>query len=268
MAILAIRKRFAQHFLQPAWADKLVAAIAPQADDRLLEIGPGQGVLTLRLAPQVAHVTAVEIDRDLAAALQPRLPDNVDLVEADVLDVDLGRFAAAAPLRVVGNLPYNITSPILFRLLDAHRRHGLADATLMVQREVAERIEARAGTGEYGVLSIAVQLHADVRRLLTLPPGAFRPSPKVHSAVVGLRFRPPAVALEDPRVFEAMVRSIFSQRRKTLGNALAAFAATRGVDARAALQASGIDPRRRAETLQLPELARLADYLTAATRAN
>ena len=265
---MRVRKRFAQHFLQPAWADKLIAAIDPRADDRFLEIGPGPGVLTLRLAPRVAHVTAVEIDRDLAAELAPQLPANVELVQADVLESDLDRFAAAAPLRVAGNLPYNITSPILFRLLDVHRRHPLVDATLMLQREVAERIEAQPGTRDYGVLSISVQLHADVRRLLTLPPGAFRPSPKVHSAVVGFRFRPPAVELHDERLFEGMVRSIFSQRRKTMGNALAPFAGTRGVEAHAALEASGIDPRRRPETLQLAELARLADYLAEAARAN
>ena len=258
---IPVRKRFAQHFLQPAWADKLVAAIDPKPDDRFLEIGPGPGVLTLRLASRVAHLTAVEIDRDLASELGPQLPSNVDLVQANVLESDLDRLASAAPLRVAGNLPYNITSPILFRLLDLHRRHPLVDATLMVQREVAERIEAQPGTRDYGVLSISVQLHADVRRLLTLPPGAFRPSPKVHSAVIGLRFRPPAVALRDERLFEGMVRSIFSQRRKMLGNALASFAGSRGVEADDALHDSGIDPRRRPETLQLTELARLADYL-------
>jgi 16S rRNA (adenine1518-N6/adenine1519-N6)-dimethyltransferase len=261
------RKRFAQHFLQPAWADKLIAAIDPKGDDRFLEIGPGPGVLTLRLAPRVAHVTAIEIDRDLAAELAPQLPANVELVQADVLESDLDRFASAARLRVAGNLPYNITSPILFRLIDVHRRNPLVDATVMMQREVAERIEAQPGTRDYGVLSISVQLHADVRRLLTLPPGAFRPSPKVHSAVLGLRFRPPAVAVQDERLFEGMVKSIFSQRRKTMGNALAAFAGTRGVEAHEALEASGIDPRRRPETLQLADLARLADYLVHAGRA-
>lgn len=259
------RKRFGQHFLQPAWADKLVAAIAPQPGDRFLEIGPGAGVLTLRLAPHVAHLTAVEVDRDLAAALAPQLPGNVELVVADVLDLDLGPLLAGGGWRAAGNLPYNISSPILFTLLDAYRRHGvLLDATLMVQREVADRIAARPGTGDYGVLSISVQRHADVRRVLTLPPGAFRPPPKVHSAVVALTFHPPAVGLLDEATFEKMVRSIFTQRRKTLSNALAPFATSRGLDPRAVLAAAGIDPVRRPETLQLPELARLADCLTTA----
>jgi 16S rRNA (adenine1518-N6/adenine1519-N6)-dimethyltransferase len=257
------RKRFGQHFPQPAWAAKLLAAIDPRPDDRFLEIGAGSGILTLRLAPRVAHLTAVEVDRDLAAALAPQLPANVELVEADILDVDLHALLAGGPARAAGNLPYNISSPILFRLLDAYRRHGvLLDATLMVQREVADRIAARPGTGDYGVLSISVQLHADVRRVLTLPPGAFRPAPKVHSAVVALTFRPPVVSLRDERLFEAMVRSIFTQRRKTLSNALAPFATSRGLDPRGALAAAGIDPIRRPETLQLTELARLADCLT------
>ena len=273
---LRARKRFGQHFLEPAWADKLVAAIDPDPSDRFLEIGPGPGALTLRLAPRVQRLTAVEVDRDLAAALRPKLPPNVDLIEADFLRFDLSLLIASARVRVAGNLPYNISSPILFRLIDAHRRapavdraggvagRGLQDAALMVQREVADRIEGEPGSGDYGVLSIAVQLHADVTRLLTLPPGAFRPQPKVHSAVVGLRFRPPVVALQDEEVFEDMVRSMFTQRRKTLGNALAPFASSRGSDARQALRAAGVDPSRRPETLQLSELARLADYFAAA----
>lgn len=256
------KKRLGQHFLQPEWADKLVAAIEPQPEDRFLEIGPGPGALTLRLAPHVSHVTAIEVDPEMVAALRPRLPPNVTLIEDDFLDADVDPlFQGAQPIRVAGNLPYNISSPILFRLLDAHVRHGsIRDATLMLQREVAERIEARPGTKDYGVLSVFIQLHADVRRLLALPPGAFRPAPKVHSSVLRLTFRPPAVALKDPKVFEAMVRSMFTQRRKTLSNALRAFAESRGADAGAALAAAGIDPSRRAETLQLDEMARLADH--------
>jgi 16S rRNA (adenine1518-N6/adenine1519-N6)-dimethyltransferase len=134
----------------------------------------------------------------------------------------------------------------------------------MVQREVADRIQAAPGSGDYGVLSIAVQLHADVQRVLVLPPGAFRPPPRVHSAVVRLIFRQPAVALRDERLFERMVRAMFTQRRKTLGNALAPFATSRQTNARAALAAAGIDPARRPETLQLTELARLADYFAEA----
>lgn len=265
------RKRFGQHFLESAWADKVVAAIAPQPSDRFVEIGPGPGALTFRLAPRVAHLTAIEVDRDLAAELGPRLPGNVDLVVADILDVDLSSLADA-PFRVAGNLPYNISTPILFHLIaaatDSVPRHSgieprrsepsILDATLMVQREVADRLEATPGSGDYGVLSISVQLHADVRRVLTLPPGAFRPPPRVHSAVVRLTFRPPTVHVPDERQFEAMVRSMFTQRRKTLANALAAFAGSHSQRAGDVLRAAGIDPSRRPETLSLQELAALA----------
>jgi 16S rRNA (adenine1518-N6/adenine1519-N6)-dimethyltransferase len=266
------RKRFGQHFLEGAWADKVIGAIAPQPTDRFVEIGPGPGALTFRLARRVAHLTAIEVDRDLAEELRPRLPGNVNLVVADVLEVDL-RLQAEAPFRIAGNLPYNISTPILFRLIAAGKaepaspsfdsaapRSGQAilDATLMVQREVADRLTAVPGTGDYGVLSISVQLHADVRRVLALPPGAFRPAPKVHSAVVRLTFRPPPVRIGDERQFETMVRSMFSQRRKTLANALAAFAGDRGQRAADVLRAAGVDPSRRPETLTLDELARLA----------
>jgi 16S rRNA (adenine1518-N6/adenine1519-N6)-dimethyltransferase len=265
------RKRFGQHFLEPAWADKLVEAVAPSADDDFLEIGPGPGALTLRLAPRVRRLTAVELDRDMIAALQPRVPANVTLVTADFLEFDLASLVGRAPLRVVGNLPYNVSSPILFKLLrdagacppELQRRAtgGIRDATLMVQREVAERIEGSPGTGDYGVLAILVQRHAGVRRVLTLPPGAFRPVPKVHSAVIRLDFRPPGVPVRDEQVFEQMVRSIFTQRRKTLANALRPFAEIRGVEARTVLAAARIDGVRRPETLSIAELARLSDLL-------
>ena len=257
--MIRAKKKYGQHFLQGAWADKLVDAIRPASDDRFIEIGPGPGALTLRLAPRVRALTAVEVDADMVATLSPQLPPNVMLVEADFLEADLAALAGDGPVRIAGNLPYNVSSPILFRVLGLHRtRGGVRDATFMLQREVAERIEAPPGGKEYGVLSILVQLHADVRRLLTLPPGAFRPQPKVHSAVVQLTFRPPAVALGDEGLFEAMVRSMFTQRRKTLSNALKPFAETRGRTAAEALASAGIDPSRRPETLQLTEIARLA----------
>jgi 16S rRNA (adenine1518-N6/adenine1519-N6)-dimethyltransferase len=259
------KKRYGQHFLQGAWADKLVDVIGPRSEDFFLEIGPGAGALTLRLAPRVAHLTAIEVDRDMVALLAPQVPSNVTLIEGDILEADLAELMGGCKFRVAGNLPYNVSSPILFRLLGAHRQHRcLADATLMLQREVAERIEAGPGTKDYGVLSILVQLHADVRRVLSLPPGAFRPTPRVHSAVTRFSFRPPAVHLQDELVFEAMVRSMFTQRRKTLSNALAPFGRLRGQSPAEALRAAGIDGRRRAETLQLTELARLADYFASA----
>jgi 16S rRNA (adenine1518-N6/adenine1519-N6)-dimethyltransferase len=259
-------KRFGQHFLQAAWADKLVTAIHPQPGDRFLEIGPGPGALTLRLAPRVAHLTAIEIDRQMVEALGPRLPPNVVLVLADFLEFDMAALAGIPPLRIAGNLPYNVSSPILFKLIDAHRTHGgIADATLMLQREVADRLAAVPGTKDYGVLSILVQLHADVRTVLALPPGAFRPAPRVHSSVVRLDFRPPAVPIPDERAFVSMVRSMFTQRRKTLSNALRAYAESRGRSVPAALAHAGVDPRRRPETLQLTELSRLAEFFAAET---
>jgi 16S rRNA (adenine1518-N6/adenine1519-N6)-dimethyltransferase len=255
-----VRKKYGQHFLEPAWADKLIASIAIGATDRFLEIGPGPGALTLRLAPRVAHVTAVEVDSQLVAALQFHVPHNVELIHKDFLDFDLDTLLADGTLRVVGNLPYNLTSPILFKLLRTHRESGgLRDATLMVQREVAERIEASPGTKDFGTLSIFVQRQARVQRLLSLPPGAFRPAPKVHSAVLRLEFQDPVVTVKNEATFEGLVRSIFTQRRKTLYNALRRFAEEHGVEARRVVADAGIDGIRRPETLQLAELARLAD---------
>jgi 16S rRNA (adenine1518-N6/adenine1519-N6)-dimethyltransferase len=258
---LRAKKRYGQHFLEAAWADKLVAAIDPKPDDRFVEIGPGPGALTLRLAPRVARLTAIELDPGMIEMLRPRVPHNVTLVHADFLDFDLDTLAPERPFRAAGNLPYNVASPILFALIAAHRRTGgIVDATLMLQREVAARLHASPGSRDYGVLSILVQLHADVRPVLALPPGAFRPMPKVHSSVVHLRFRPPAVSLPDEASFEAMVRTMFGQRRKMLLNALRPFADSRNQEAAEALAASGIDGRRRPETLQLTELARLAEF--------
>ena len=265
------RKRFGQHFLEPAWVAKVVAAIAPSPRDRMIEIGPGRAALTAPLAARVERLVAVEVDRDLAAALIARQMPNVTVVTADVLDLDLGELAQRElgaspqqPVSVVGNLPYNISSPILFRLLDAAARTGaLSEAVLMLQKEVADRLAALPGTGDYGVLAVLTSLGAEVTRLLNLPPGAFRPMPRVHSAVVRLTFRPTTVPVRDPKLLVDLVRSVFTQRRKTLGNALADFATARGSDAKAALEQSGIDARRRPETLQLVEFARLADVIWA-----
>lgn len=262
------RKRFAQHFLEPAWVAKVVKAVDAQSDQSVLEIGPGRGAITRPLAAAAGRVLGVEIDRDLAADLAASKPGNVTVVTGDVLSIDMAAVLAewlgssvgpASPVRVVGNLPYNISSPILFLLLDlAATTGGLSDAILMLQKEVADRLVARVGTGDYGVLTILTALHADVSRLLSLPPGAFRPQPKVHSAVVRLRFRAPQVNVADPERFVRMVRTMFTQRRKTLSNALKPFASEGEISASSALAAAGIDGMRRPETLKMEELAALA----------
>lgn len=261
------RKRFAQHFLEPAWVAKLVAAIGPAATDRFLEIGSGRGAVTLPLASKVERLLAVEIDRELATALAGRATDNVHVMVADVLNVDLGDLARrelnatpAQRIRVVGNLPYNISSPILLHLLEVAATTALLhDATLMLQKEVADRLTARPGTSEYGVLTLTTALGADVTELLALPAGAFRPAPKVRSTAVRLVFRPPPTQIHHPALVIEIVRAAFSQRRKMLSNALAGFASGRGIAAHDALITAGLDPRRRPETLELAEVGRLAD---------
>jgi 16S rRNA (adenine1518-N6/adenine1519-N6)-dimethyltransferase len=259
-----VRKRFGQHFLAPAWADKVVRAIAPARDELFLEIGPGPGALTLRLASRVDHLTAIEIDRDLVAALKPQLPRNVDLVVGNILDVDLARYLVAGPLRVAGNLPYNISSPIIFKLLATARQStDLLDATVMLQLEVAERLAAKPGTKDYGVLTIFTALQADVQRVLTLPPGAFRPPPRVQSAVVKLTFRPSPLPAGSEAAFDTMVRTVFMQRRKTLLNAFRPYAESRGQDSKALLTAADIDPVRRPETLTQADLLRLVSVIAA-----
>jgi 16S rRNA (adenine1518-N6/adenine1519-N6)-dimethyltransferase len=255
------RKRFGQHFLEPAWVARLIASLAASPDDTFLEIGPGRGALTRPLAPQVGRLIAIEIDRDLAARLEADLPPHVRIVEGDFLDVDLDELLRdePRPLRVVGNLPYNVSSPILFKLLraaDEGRR--FTDATLMLQKEVADRLVASPGTSEYGVLAVQVGLLADVQRLLTLPPGAFRPPPKVTSAVVRLRFRPAPVDTGNRAAFERIVRGVFLQRRKTLANALKPVADALGHNAPEMLERAGLDSSRRPETLSVEEFARLS----------
>jgi len=167
------RKRFGQHFLEPAWVDKLLHVLAPSSNDTFLEIGPGRGALTTALAPRVRRIVAVEIDRDLAAALPGMIPANVDVVTGDILSVDLDELLRdqPKPLRVVGNLPYNISSPILLRLLrEADEGKAFSDATLMLQKEVADRLVAVPGSSSYGTMALQAGLAADVEPLLALPP--------------------------------------------------------------------------------------------------
>lgn len=256
-----------------------MAAVSASPGDVFLEVGPGTGALTIPLAATGAPVLAVEIDRDLVANLAGRVPPNVTIMTGDILRTDVlpilnglepQRLAAwtgpaqpARRFRIVGNLPYGISSPLLFRLLDIHRRHQFfADATLMLQREVADRLLARPGTKDYGVLTVLTTMHARIRRLLDLPPGAFTPPPRVRSTVVQLTFGPAAARVSDEALFERLVRTMFSQRRKTLANAL------KGLDpaAPSMLKDAGFDGRRRPETLQVTEIARLAELFAVRRR--
>lgn len=268
----AAKKRFGQNFLEPAWARKVVDAIAPTPTDVFLEIGPGPGAITRPLADAVAALVACEIDRDLAAALRAEQLPRVQLLEADFLRLPLAdlRVAlhAAAPeataIRVAGNLPYNVASPIMFRLLELCREGlPLSDATIMLQREVADRLLASPGTGDYGVLSVLIGHRASADRLLNLPPGAFRPAPKVRSTVVRLRFHPPTPPAQDEQRLAAVTNAVFSRRRKTMGNALLAYGGLTPATAAMALRLAGIDPVRRPETLSIAELVAVADAIGA-----
>ena len=271
------RKRFGQHFLEPAWVEKVVRAIDPRSADTFIEIGPGRGALTRPLAARAKRVFAYEIDRDLAAELRAEAIPNVTVVEGDVLDtLILDQLAPSAepqqgmqlapspePLRVAGNLPYNAASPIMFKLADLAAGVPIGDATLMLQREVADRLVAAPGTREYGVLSVLLQHVATIDILLKLPAGAFRPAPKVLSALVRLRFHPPLPTVASPKAFTGIVRAVFTRRRKTLANALHAVDTSGQRSFGPVLEDAGLDGRRRPETLTVAEFARLADAYAA-----
>ncbi len=249
------RKRFSQNFLHDAhYIDRIVGAIDPRPGERIVEIGPGLGALTAPLVERAGCITAVEIDRDLAARLQRRFGvDRLYLIEGDALHLDWARLAAEDPhpLRIVGNLPYHISTPLLFALLPIAAR--VRDQHFMLQKEVVDRIVAAPGGRDYGRLSVMLQFRYRASRLFVVPPGAFSPAPKVSSAIVRLVPRPaeemPAV---DEAVFARIVTAAFGQRRKTLRNALAAL-----LD-EAAVRGCGVDPGARAETLPVEAFVALA----------
>jgi len=263
--MIRARKRFGQHFLEPVWVEKVIKAIDPRPDQDFLEIGPGPGALTRPLAARARSVTAFEIDRELAAALVDEAIPNLTVVQGDFLEVTdpaSPESLAPSPRRVAGNLPYNVASPIMFRLVELHAAGlPLVDATLMLQREVADRLVAPPGSKEYGVLSILVGHAADVDTVLKLPAGAFRPPPKVLSSLVRLRFRAPDPPVRDLAMFGRIVQAVFTRRRKTMANALLAL--DDGVAPRLrpseALRAADLDGSRRPETVSIAEFARLAD---------
>jgi 16S rRNA (adenine1518-N6/adenine1519-N6)-dimethyltransferase len=253
------RKRFGQHFLHDQGIlRKIVLAIAPQSGDNVVEIGPGEGALTLPLLRELGSLTAIELDRDLVPRLRKAAEGvgELEIVNADVLNVDFATLAAKGPLRVVGNLPYNISSPILFHCIESI--DAIRDMHFMLQKEVVDRMAAAPGSKVYGRLSVMLQLVCRVDPLLHVPPGAFRPPPKVDSAVVRLTPRPPEERrFADPALLARVVKAAFGQRRKTLSNALGDLADAEKITL------AGIDPRTRAEQLAPAAFVRLADVLSA-----
>lgn len=250
---MRVRKRFGQHFLHdPAIIRRIVDAVAPVAGERLVEVGPGRGALTWGLLARAKTMDVIEIDRDLARALttDARLRVHVE----NVLDTDFVALrGAGAPLRIVGNLPYNISTPLLFQLL--RQRAAIADMHFMLQKEVVDRMAAQPGGKEYGRLTVMLAAYAEVESLFDVGPGAFTPRPKVWSAIVRLR---PALAprfdIGDDGALRTLVTAAFSHRRKTLRNGLKTLLAG------AEIEACGIDPNLRPETLAPAQFGLLAAH--------
>jgi 16S rRNA (adenine1518-N6/adenine1519-N6)-dimethyltransferase len=249
------RKRLGQHFLHdPGVIARIIAAVNPQPGQRLVEIGPGEGALTVPLLEQGVGLTVIELDRDLAARLaaRPEAGRSLRVVQGDALKIRLAELAApGARLRLLGNLPYNVSTPLLFRFIA--QAEVIDDMHFMLQREVVERMAAPPGSKTYGRLSVMLAAACRIEALFDVGPGAFRPPPKVWSSVVRLLpWREPPFEIPDRGHFAEVVRRAFGQRRKTLRNALA------GLVEEAAIRASGVDPGARAETLPPEAFARLA----------
>ena len=249
-----VRKRFGQNFLVDRhYIDRIVATVDPQLEDNVVEIGPGLGALTRPLLERVRRLTLIEIDRDLAAHIAAEFPpERLALHVVDALTFDFSTLGGE--LRVIGNLPYNISTPLLFHLSGCAT--WLRDLTVMLQREVVQRMAAAPATPEYGRLSVMLQARFRIERLFAVPPGAFRPAPKVESAVV--RLAPlgadrPHIA--DEALFAKLVAAAFGQRRKTLRNALQQWAAPGD------LERAGVVPGARGETLAVSDFVRLANTL-------
>lgn len=255
---LQTSKRLGQNFLvDEAVVDGIVAAAGVTDGDTVLEIGPGIGTLTQGLAEAGAGVVAVELDRRLVRVLESTLSgyDNVRIVHGDILKIDIACEMAAAPFKVVANLPYYITTPIIMRLLE--QRLPISVLVTMVQKEVAERMVAAPGSRDYGALSVAVQYYTAPEIVLAVKPGSFIPAPAVESAVIRCPVRTaPPVAVTDERAFFRVVRGAFAQRRKTLANALKGAGISAEVED--ILREAGVDGRRRGETLSMDEFAAIA----------
>jgi len=249
------KKQLGQHFLADRhYIDRIVMAVNPKEGDRLVEIGPGQGAITLPLLKQHPRLTVIEFDRDLIAPLTAAAAPlgELTIVQGDVLRVDFTALADGQPIRLVGNLPYNISSPILFHALE--HAGVVRDMHFMLQKEVVDRMAAGPGSKVYGRLSVMLQAYCEVTSLFVVPPGAFRPPPKVDSAVVRLVPRDPAtIGINDARRFADVVRAAFGQRRKTLRNAL------QNVVSAEQFAAAGVRPDARAEQLDVVEFIALAN---------
>ena len=254
------RKRFGQNFLIDGnIIRKIVSAIAPKPGQTLVEIGPGLGALTDPLLEEAGHLHVVEIDRDLIARLRERYsPAQLTIAEGDALKFDFG--SLPGPLRVVGNLPYNISTPLLFHLADFAEQ--VTDMTFMLQKEVVQRMVAAPDTADFGRLSVMLQYRFNMAKLFDVPPGAFRPAPKVTSAIVWLQPKPREACLcRDDELFAKIVTAAFGQRRKTLRNTL------RDWVSQAQFDAAGIDPGVRGETLSVDDYVRLVNIVAAAAVA-
>ncbi|HVG03901.1 MAG TPA: 16S rRNA (adenine(1518)-N(6)/adenine(1519)-N(6))-dimethyltransferase RsmA [Burkholderiaceae bacterium] len=253
------RKRFGQNFLHDAGViARIVDAIDPRLGEAIVEIGPGQGALTGALIDRANHIRAIEIDRDLAARLHVRFSAaQLTLIEADALKVDWDAIAST-PLRIVGNLPYNISTPLLFALVPIAGR--VIDQHFMLQKEVVDRIVAAPGSKTYGRLSVMLQFRYRLTKLFDVASGAFKPAPKVTSSVVRMQPRATGELFDvDMEVFACVVAAAFGQRRKTLRNALSTLLNTDQI------VASGVDPQARAETLRVQSFVELARQATAKT---
>jgi 16S rRNA (adenine1518-N6/adenine1519-N6)-dimethyltransferase len=264
------KRALGQHFLiDQGIAQKIVRLADLEPEDCVVEIGPGMGVLTFLMLPLVKKVIAVELDQGMADYLREKAEGMASLIviRQDALGFDFAKAAQAAGrrLKVVANLPYNISTPVIFRLLES--RKALAHLTLMLQREVAQRISASPGGKAYGPLSIFTQLYTSPKIMMRVPPEAFYPHPKVESSLVGFEIlERPRIAIDDEVFFQKVVRASFAQRRKTILNSLknSLLVLGPGQKIEAALVAAGIDTRRRAETLDLIEFQRLAEALETA----
>jgi 16S rRNA (adenine1518-N6/adenine1519-N6)-dimethyltransferase len=263
------KKRLGQHFLTDGGVCRRIVQSAGLSDqDVVLEIGPGHGALTGILLDHAAKVIAVELDETLVDELTSRFPsDKLRLIAGDILKTNIAQLfddeKVAGPVRVFGNLPYNIATAVIQRLTDF--RHRIADMTVMLQREVVDRILSAPSSKQYGYLSLVVQYYCEAVRLFNVAPGSFRPVPKVTSTVMRLKFHDgPPVQLTDEAFFFTLVSAAFAERRKTIQNNLKHAAARLKLnDVEASLHELGFDPNRRAETFSLAEFARLANGLIA-----